>query len=189
MTHTLDLRIGILVGLITLAGCQEESTPGDEGNDDAHADGGSQTLNGCEVDAYQADMLEQVNAARATGRTCGSTDYPATHALEYHCKLDEAAETHSQDMAENNFFSHTGSDGLSVADRVTSTGYAWSAVGENIAAGQPTVDDVMQGWLDSPGHCKNIMGDQFQQFGTSKVDTDSADYSTYWTQVFGTQRD
>ncbi len=87
-------------------------------------------------------------------------------------------------MAENNFFSHTGSDGLSVSGRVTATGYDWSAVGENIAAGQSTVDQVMQSWLDSEGHCKNIMSDQFDEFAVSRVDTDSADYDHYWTQVF-----
>ncbi len=99
-----------------------------------------------------------------------------------------AAERHSQDMATYNFFSHIGSDGLELKDRVDATGYAWSTIGENIAAGQRTVTEVMDGWLRSEGHCKNIMNDQFEQLGVSRVDNEAADFQRYWTQVFGTQR-
>lgn len=181
-------QITMILGLAVLAGCQFEDDSTSDGSNSSDQDGSAHTqvLNGCDVEAYQAEMLELVNEARATARDCGSTRYPATHALQYQCDLDEAAEGHSMDMADNNFFNHTGSDGLGVGERVTDSGYEWSAVGENIAAGQTTVEQVVQGWLDSPGHCENIMSDLFEEFGTSRVDTDSADYDTYWTQVFAT---
>ncbi len=163
----------------TLVGCQPE------GSD---TNGSRQTLNGCEVEAYQADMLDQVNDARATPRTCGDTDFPAAPALNYQCDLNTAAERHSQDMATNNFHSHTGSDGLKLKDRVNATDYDWSTIGENIAAGQRTVTDVMEGWLESEGHCKNIMNDQFEHFGVSRADNEAADFQRYWTQVFGAER-
>jgi len=76
---------------------------------------------------------------------------------------------------------------LQVSNRVTATGYTWSAVGENIAAGYSSVEAVMQGWLESPGHCRNIMSDQYREFAVSRVDVNDSDYSSYWTQVFGTQ--
>ncbi|MEX2366451.1 MAG: CAP domain-containing protein [Pseudohongiellaceae bacterium] len=77
---------------------------------------------------------------------------------------------------------------MAISDRVTATGYTWSAVGENIAAGYSSVEEVMQGWLKSPGHCRNIMSDQFSEFGVSRVDVSDADFPSYWTQVFATQR-
>jgi uncharacterized protein YkwD len=143
---------------------------------------------GCELDVNEQDMLDQVNAARASGYTCGSDDLPAVSALTWNCDLEAAAFSHSTDMATNNFFSHTGSDGLSVANRVDAQNYNWSAVGENIAAGQTSVTQVVTGWLNSEGHCRNIMNGSFTEFGSSRVDSVAADYPTYWTQVFARPR-
>ncbi len=131
---------------------------------------------GCEVDQYQADMLNKVNAARASARSCGSEQFAAAEPLAYNCPIEGAATHHSNDMAEHNFFSHTGSDGLRVGARVTATGYEWSVVGENIAAGYDDVDTVVQAWLDSPGHCRNIMDSRFSQFAVDRVDANGADY-------------
>lgn len=151
-------------------------------------DGSTLVISGCEVEQYQADMLESVNAARATARSCGSEHFAAAAPLAYSCQIEGAASKHSNDMASNNFFSHTGSDGLRVSHRVTETGYDWSIVGENIAAGYSSVNSVMQGWLDSPGHCRNIMDPRFTEFAVDRVNTDSADYDNYWTQVFADAR-
>ncbi|MFC3151413.1 CAP domain-containing protein [Litoribrevibacter euphylliae] len=144
--------------------------------------------NSCQLDANEQDMLDQVNAARASGYTCGSDDLPAVSALTWNCDLEAAALSHSTDMATNNFFSHTGSDGLSVSNRVDAQNYNWSAVGENIAAGQTSVTQVVTGWLNSEGHCRNIMNGNFTEFGSSRVDSATADYPTYWTQVFARPR-
>ena len=56
-------------------------------------------------------------------------------------------------MATQNYFSHTSADGRTLADRINATGYAWSALGENIAAGYPSVNAVVDGWMASDGHC------------------------------------
>jgi len=95
------------------------------------------------MSADDKEMLTQVNNARSQARDCGMVNYTATTALSWNCTLEAVAVEHSRDMGDNNFFSHMGSDGLSVGDRVTNAGYDWSAVGENIAAGQPTIDAVM----------------------------------------------
>jgi len=133
-------------------------------------------------------MLTQVNLARSQPRNCGSENYPATAALSWHCTLEDVAYAHSRDMGDNNFFSHTGSDGLTVDDRVSNAGYDWSAVGENIAAGQQTIDTVMAAWLDSPGHCANIMRSVYTEFGAASYIVDGSDYPIYWTQVFARPR-
>jgi uncharacterized protein YkwD len=91
-------------------------------------------------------------------------------------------------MGDYNFFSHTGSDGLTVGDRVRNAGYDWSAVGENIAAGQQTINTVMMVWLESPGHCANIMRPIYTEFGAASYSVYGSDYSIYWTQVFARPR-
>jgi uncharacterized protein YkwD len=91
-------------------------------------------------------------------------------------------------MGDYNFFSHTGSDGLMVDDRVRNAGYDWSVVGENIAAGQQTINTVIAAWLDSPGHCANIMHSLYTEFGAKSYSVDGSDYPIYWTQVFAKPR-
>ena len=129
-------------------------------------------------------MLAAVNQARAVARSCGSTASPAVAALAWNCKLEQAANGHSQDMAENDFFDHTGSNGLSSGNRVTNAGYTWNGVSENIAAGQTTLSQVITGWLNSPGHCSNIMAAWPTELGAARVSSATATYSNYWTQNF-----
>ncbi|MHA7878469.1 MAG: CAP domain-containing protein [Saccharospirillum sp.] len=181
MDHRLPRILTALTLLPALVACQPEIANETDTEE-------SQATSPGALDNYQVEMLEQVNAARSTARTYGDTHYPAAPALTYQVSLGQAAEHHSQNMATYNFFSHTGSDGLQLRDRIEATGYAWRTIGENIAAGQKTVAQVMEGWLESEGHCKNIMNDQFEEFGVSRVDNEAADYERYWTQVFGAQR-
>lgn len=139
----------------------------------------------CHPDDSDLEMLALVNQARASVRQCGNEIFQATQPLQWHCDLEKAAIEHSEDMTRNNFFSHQGSDGLSVANRVEATGYPWRAVGENIAAGYSSVKSAVQGWLESPGHCKNIMNPDYSEFGSAVMYTQQSDFTSYWTQVFG----
>jgi len=129
--------------------------------------------------------LDAHNSARSQARSCGGQSFSAAPPLEWNSLLGQAAKVHSNDMASNNFFSHTGSDGSSAGQRITNAGYNWRGWGENIAAGQQSVDDVMQGWLNSPGHCRNIMNSNISQIGGALVELQGSQYSTYWTAVFG----
>jgi uncharacterized protein YkwD len=62
-------------------------------------------------------------------------------------------------------------------------------VGENIASGQRTVEDAVASWLDSPGHCANIMNPAFTDMGAAyAIDPRNRNRTAYWTQVFGTPR-
>ncbi|WP_253938766.1 CAP domain-containing protein [Hahella sp. HN01] len=129
--------------------------------------------------------MEAHNQARSEGRNCGSAYFPAAEPLVWNCKLGAAATKHTEDMVNNNFFSHTGSDGSQVGDRTRAEGYNSWRVGENIAAGYESTQQVMAGWLKSPGHCSNIMGAEYTEMGAKKVSTSSASYPHYWTSVFG----
>lgn len=131
--------------------------------------------------AFRQEVLRLTNNYRATGRNCGSTFYPATKPLGWDAMLKKAANRHSHDMERNNFFSHTGSDGSSMSDRISDAGYHWSWAGENIAAGYDTVASVMDGWIKSPGHCANIMSSHYKDIGVACVPSTRADYSSYWT--------
>lgn len=101
-------------------------------------------------------------------------------------QLAAAAATHSQDMAQNNFFSHTGSDGSTPWDRIRRTGYSYRSAAENIAAGYRTAEDVVQGWYNSTGHRQNMLNCNLREIGVAYADGGS--YGRYWTQVFATPR-
>ncbi|MFC4606823.1 CAP domain-containing protein [Streptomyces maoxianensis] len=104
-------------------------------------------------------------------------------ALVINAKLTKAAQDHSKDMASHRNMSHTGSDGSSPGDRITRAGYSWSTYGENVAYGYDTPESVMAGWMDSPGHKRNILNCAFKEIGIGLAQPDN-----YWTQDFGTAR-
>jgi uncharacterized protein YkwD len=123
------------------------------------------------------EMLSLVNQVRENGTYCGDEYYPPAAKLKWEDRLAEAARDHGQDMAEQGYFDHTGLDGSSVGDRVTRQGYRWSSVGENIAQGQTSLKSVMADWVDSAGHCRNLMSDNFRQLGAYRA-------GNVWVQVF-----
>jgi uncharacterized protein YkwD len=144
----------------------------------------------CNLANFQADMLAAVNARRRAGASCGTHgNFPAAADLTWNANLTQAAAAHSDDMVANNFFSHTGSNGSTLGDRATAAGYAWSSLGENIAAGQASVAEVVDGWMKSDGHCANLMNANFRDIGVACIAGNAnTSYRTYWTQDFGTPR-
>jgi uncharacterized protein YkwD len=134
-------------------------------------------------------MLAAVNAARAVPRNCGSVAFGAAGALAWDEALGAAALAHSRDMATRRRTAHGGSDGSDVAERATRAGYRWRLVGENIASGQATVKEVVAGWIDSPGHCANLMNPAFTEMGAGyEINRARLPGFVYWTQVFGARR-
>ena len=140
----------------------------------------------CEDDL--SDVLALINQLRIESQTCGDTSYPAVAEVTWSSTLTLAATEHSNNMANYNFFDHTGLDGSTVGTRVTAQGYTWSRVSENIAAGQTSAQEVVDGWMSSEGHCANIMNADVTEMGLAcQVNSDS-DYQRYWTQVFAKPR-
>lgn len=133
-------------------------------------------------------LLSLVNEARSQPRQCGNEKFRAAEPLSWNCKLADVARAHSEDMAELGFLSHTGPDGTQIGERVNNRNYRWSAVGENIAAGQNSVGEVVNSWLSSPGHCANIMRTEFTEMGAARVEAPGSQYSLFWTQVFAQPR-
>jgi len=125
-------------------------------------------------------LLQLVNNVRQSGCTCGSTVMPPVATVTWNDQLANAALSHSNDMNANNYFNHAGLNGSSAGDRITAAGYTWRAYGENIAKGYLTEQAVMDGWIKSEGHCKNIMSANFKEMGVGRV-------GTYWSQEFGSR--
>ena len=164
-----------------VGGGNDNNSGDDQGNTDPDpAPGPGET--------FAEQMLFAVNQARAEEQNCGGQIMPAVPALTWDYDLESAAYSHSSDMANNNFMSHTGSDGSSPQDRIEATGYSWSTWAENVAAGQKDINAVMASWMNSPGHCKNIMNGSVTEMGASFVENSSTQYGIYWTQVFAKPR-
>jgi len=102
--------------------------------------------------------------------------------LKDNVKLSNVARTKSEDMAKNNYFSHTSPTYGSPFDMMKQFGITYTAAGENIAMGQPTAASVMNGWMNSPGHRANILSKDFTEIGVGLAKNASG--SIYWTQDF-----
>jgi uncharacterized protein YkwD len=139
----------------------------------------------CALGGFQQQVLGRVNQARASGRMCGSTMFKAVAPLAWNALLFNAAAGHAQDMAANNYFSHVSQDGRTFSQRIGAAGYTGSAIGENIAAGQASVDEVMDSWLQSPGHCENIMNGSYTEVAVACASNDASAYRQYWVMELG----
>jgi uncharacterized protein YkwD len=132
------------------------------------------------------EMLALVNQARATPRSCGDQAFGAAPPVSWNPVLAEAALGHSRDMAEKRYFDHREPGGSTPADRATRAGYRWSRISENIASGEHTVAQAVSDWLDSPGHCANIMNPALTEMGAAyAVNPANENRTPYWTQMFG----
>jgi uncharacterized protein YkwD len=131
--------------------------------------------------------VKLVTEARGHARRCGRERFAAAPPLEVSRKLNEAAGDHARDMARRKYFEHRGSDGSQPKDRVARAGYKSRLTGENIALGPESAEEVVAGWLDSPGHCANIMDARFQEIGIGLA-TGKKRGQIYWVQNFGTPR-
>jgi uncharacterized protein YkwD len=165
--HRSLLAALLVVGSLALAACG--STADAPGGDD----GGAATTAPADLERL-ADLVDE---ARADPRSCGSTRFEAAAPLVPDGRLHEAAQLHADDMHANGFMGHVGSDGSDVGERVARQGYAWSTVGENVAAGYATPDAVTAAWLASPGHCANVMRGSYAHLGLGRT-------GGLWVQVF-----
>lgn len=147
--------------------------------------------------------LDAINNARALNQDCGENGIkPAVSALVWSDTLYKAAYEHSEDLAESNTFSHDGSGtdsdwtaqvldlgrGSKFNERIENNGYTdWRTISENIAAGtyRDTAQEAVDAWIESDGHCANLMNPAFKEVGMGHVEKSDSTYTHYWTQNFG----
>ena len=137
--------------------------------------------------ALATRALQLVNDVRARGTHCGDELFGPAPPVTLSGTLASVALGHANDMAEKNYFEHVDPAGQSPADRVRAVGYSEKLVGENIAYGPKSVDEVVQGWLDSPGHCENIMDPRFVEMGIGLA-PGHVKRGLYWVQVLAEPR-
>jgi len=100
-------------------------------------------------------------------------------------QLSQAAQSYSEVLASSDCFAHTCGPVPEIASRIEGAGYGnWRVLGENIAAGYSTPEDVVEGWMNSPGHRTNILSPHFSEIGIGFIGGRGA-YGTYWTEDFG----
>ena len=102
--------------------------------------------------------------------------------LRYAPELEKAARLHANDMLHQRFFSHRGSDGSTVGDRVRRSGYRWCFIAENLAQGQPDLAEVMRAWAQSPGHRANMLSPRVNEFAVVEGP------GSIWVMILGAQR-
>lgn len=133
-----------------------------------------------DLDRVRAELLARVNEAR---RKAGAKP------LRSDSRLDRAAQRHAEDMLARGYFAHESPEDKTVRQRSKEAGYDWRTIGENIAEGQFTVDEVMTTWLNSPGHRRNILDPRFEELGVGlALGQANGRYRVLWAQAFGTPR-
>jgi uncharacterized protein YkwD len=128
-------------------------------------------------------VLQLVNAVRANGTRCGDRSFGPAPPLQESATLDRVAYEHAADMARRDYFEHVDLSGHTPADRVRASGYHERLVGENIAYGPTSAEEVVAGWLHSSGHCQNIMDSRFLEVGLAQASGQGARRGLYWDQV------
>jgi uncharacterized protein YkwD len=159
------------------ASCLPSGGSGDGGGNNGAATNNGGSNNGATgictpADSQPCQVFELVNIERAEqGR----------EPLKYNAALETAAQLHAEDMVENDYFSHASQDGRSFSDRADDAGYTGFPGGENIAAGQRSAEQVMNSWMNSDGHRRNILNGDFDEIGVGL-------HNNHWVQVFGVRR-
>lgn len=128
------------------------------------------------MNALELAVLDLVNLERSKA---------GCNPVEGEPHLQDAAYLHSKDMADNNYFSHTGLNGSRFSARAKAAGYKGFPAAENIAAGYQSANAVMASWMSSPGHRSNILNCSHTHIGIGQADNSNSKYKRYWTQVFG----
>ncbi|MFZ5923265.1 MAG: CAP domain-containing protein [Chloroflexota bacterium] len=128
---------------------------------------------------FEAEVIALFNAERAK---VGAAPLAAN------ARLAVSSQRHSNDMACNSFFDHTGSDGSAPWDRMTQAGYTWIMAAENIAAGYSTPASVVAGWMASnQGHREAILNPDYEDVGIGYAYKSGSPWGHYWTADFGAQ--
>ena len=134
------------------------------------------------IQPFEQQVVELTNALRQQHGCSALTISP---------ELSAAAHGHSQDMADQNYFSHLDLNGHDVAWRAQQAGYSGTAGWENISAGYATAEEVVAKWYNetppNDGHRRNLLNCDLNEVGVGYATNSSSTYTTYWTQDFGQQ--
>jgi uncharacterized protein YkwD len=140
--------------------------------------------NSKDAEAMVQRAANLVNEAREQGHRCGNRAWPRANPVRLSATLSEVALQHALDMARHHYFDHQDLSGRSPADRVKAAGYREQRIAENIAYGPLSTEDAIAGWLNSPGHCENLMDPRFKEMGIAFAPGSGEHQELYWVQLF-----
>jgi uncharacterized protein YkwD len=190
-----NLIFSLAVGMM-LVNC------GGGGATPSEVNGVQQTVDANVLSTSKQEMLDAINAVRATSRDCkdGKGVIAPADPLTWNDNLYASALEHATDLAKSNTFSHMGSGtvyditGYALGrkslfyERIGANGYGvYRSLGENIAGGQKTLQEAVNAWVTSPDHCSNLMSHDFKELGMSVVIENNSKYGIYWAQNFGSK--
>ena len=177
-------------------GCSDKKNTEDTGPTQEELD--AQQAEACHEDvenwdpnwaALEERVLELVNQKRAQGADCGQYGvYEPTEPLEMNSILRCSARYHAKWMGVNRYYDHSspgGDLGEDPFERMENAGFTGMMMGENVAFGYATPDQVVNGWMSSDGHCSNIMEPEYNVIGVGYAYVEASEYKHMWTQNFG----
>ena len=151
--------------------CQLPGCPSDTGTQRPGGMNGNGQNNGATQDSYASQVVNLVNQERAKAGLAP---------LSLNDQASSAAMTRARELSSS--FSHTRPSGQSFSTALTEAGLAFQGAGENIAYGQTSPEEVMNGWMNSAGHRANILSADFTEIGVAHYENGSG--TDYWVQLF-----
>ncbi len=139
----------------------------------------------CDVQLVTEQVLKRLNEIRAQGRTCGNQTMGPATPLRWQPALLDAARRYAAELSSRRQLSHTSLSGANLPQRLEAVRYSLRLAGENLASGPDSLEEVLQLWLDSPGHCQNLMGPDFTEVGLACDMRDTASAQPYWVMELG----
>jgi uncharacterized protein YkwD len=151
------------------------------------AQSGEAGLEACDDGPPAAAVVERLNQLRRlSDAPCTAAGrLPAPQPLHWEQRLASSAHEHAVDMALRDSLSHTDARQRSFGTRLRSVGYFASGAGENLAAGQHSLDDTLAAWLASPSHCANLMQPDYRDVGLACVQRRGSRYERFWVAHLG----
>jgi uncharacterized protein YkwD len=139
---------------------------------------------GCPSKVEVEQVLSYLNTFRAQPRFCGRQSFAAAGPLRWEARLELAAQGHAAELAQGDQLNHVAANGRSLRERLRGNAYLAYRVGENLAAGQESQEEVLQTWSSSAKHCENIMQPDFQDVALVCA-SGPGKYGRYWVMNLG----
>lgn len=161
-------------GSVSIGSASNDDTKDDSANDRPEGTGPKPDNNVPNLEAYRKEVLRLVNAER---KKAGVADLEMDD-----IKLTDAAQVRAKEIVES--FSHTRPDGRKCGTAYFDQGGSKTYIGENIAAGYQSPEDVVNGWMNSEGHRWNILNKEYKKIGIGYYYQNQSEYRRFWVQMF-----
>ncbi|MEO8928714.1 MAG: CAP domain-containing protein [Caldimonas sp.] len=145
----------------------------------------------CGLSISPGAAAQRLSELRLHGALCPSGAMAAAAPVVWNDRLADAAQVQAREMARLGRMSHRDSQDRGLGERLRAASYPFRGAVENVAVGFASIDDVVEAWLESEGHCENLMNAAVREFGLACVDTDAKgapEERRYWALVLGAPR-